>query len=433
MGTAAGAAASLPAADPREEPVDERFKHLGASLTGRSLAETARLRLRLFDPELGSPLLVLRDAALEHNLREMARYCDGHGVSLAPHGKTTMSPQLAARQIALGSWGVTAANVAQARVFHRFGMPRVLIANEVVDRAGITWLAGHAGKDACRLLCYVDSVEGAELLETGLGGTGARLDVLLEVGSTGGRTGCRDESQALEVARQVAGSPALRLAGTSGFEGLLAPDREPASLATVRAFLHHLRRVTEVVAAAGHFGGLDEVLVSAGGSVFFPEVAGELGRDWELGRPVRLVLRSGCYATHDSGIYERSSPFGTGAIPGSEPLRPALELWAQVLSRPEAGLALLNFGKRDAPFSNGMPAPFAVRARSGGTAAAGGAEVVALDDQHAYLRLPAGSRLAVGDWVGMGISHPCLACDRWSVLPVLDAEDRAVDWYRLYF
>ena len=54
-------------------------------------------------------------SALEHNVSLMAAYCDEHGVSIAPHGKTTMAPQLWWRQLEAGAWGISAATAAQAR------------------------------------------------------------------------------------------------------------------------------------------------------------------------------------------------------------------------------------------------------------------------------------------------------------------------------
>ncbi len=59
--------------------------------------------------------------------------------------------------------------------------------------------------------------------------------------------------------------------------------------------------------------------------------------------------------------------------------------------------------------------------------------VSALDDQHAYLRLPEDSPLAPGDLVCMGISHPCTTFDKWRVIPVLDDDDRVIDAIHTFF
>ena len=84
--------------------------------------------------------------------------------------------------------------------------------------------------------------------------------------------------------------------------------------------------------AAGLFG--DDVLLSAGGSAFFDLVA--LGfQSVKLSRPVRRVLRSGCYLTYDEFGYakeqlrmlrERRVELPEGS------LQPALEVWSYVQS-----------------------------------------------------------------------------------------------------
>ncbi|MGH3728308.1 MAG: alanine racemase [Micromonosporaceae bacterium] len=431
------------AADPAGQTVGDHLRQLGATLSGHSLAEAARQRRPLFGGDFGSPLLAARDSALEHNMRQMDDYCAQRGVTLIPHGKTAMAPQLVERQLRRGAWGVAAASVSQARVFHRHGIPRILIANQIVDAAGIAWLARHIADPERRLICYVDSLAGVRLLADGLRHAAGRLDVLVEVATPGGRAGCRDVAQAVEVAAAAAAEDRLRLVGVTGFEGILVRDRTPDSVGTVRAMLRHVRAAAVAIAEARHFAGLPEILVTAGGSIFFPEAVEELAGGWNLEAPVRFALRCSCYATHDSGLYTELSPFGTPVLPGTAPQRPALELWAQVLSRPEPELAILNFGKRDAPFSEGFPSPFRIRAAglggagtetaAGGELDAAGTEIVDLNDQHAYLRLPASHGLAVGDWIGMGISHPCLALDRWSVLPIVDDADTVVDLYRMFF
>src|SRR5204863_6442617 len=142
-------------------------------------------------------------------------------------------------------------------------------------------------------------------------------------------------------------------------------------------------------------------VLTAGGSVFFDRVVERLS-SLELGRHVRLVLRSGCYVTHDSGTYDLVSPFGSGS--GDLRLQPALEAWGAVLSRPEPELAIVGFGKRDVSHDVDLPRPELVNGRDG-LRAVSGVTVTALNDQHAYVRLPPNEPLAVGDLLGCGIAH----------------------------
>jgi D-serine deaminase-like pyridoxal phosphate-dependent protein len=56
---------------------------------------------------------------------------------------------------------MTAATVGQAQVMARYGVRRILIANEVLDRRAIRWL----GETDADLYCLVDSVAGVEALD----------------------------------------------------------------------------------------------------------------------------------------------------------------------------------------------------------------------------------------------------------------------------
>jgi len=400
--------------DLADEPLDWRYKGLPARWAGQTAAQICAEAPDLFaDGPLG-PVCVLRAEALTHNLDTMARWCTHHGVWLAPHGKTHMSPQLAARQLAAGACAITVATISQARTYRAFGVSDLILANELVERAGLRWLASELGSDPdFGMVCWVDSVRGVEIMTDALeqAGAGRPLDVCVEVGVDGGRTGCRTVALADAVARAVVASPHLRLVGVSGYEGALGHDVSPAGRDAVRAYLSTMRAALQRL--AGCFES-DDILVSAGGSTHFDLVA-EMLTEWPTGLPVRTVLRSGCYLTHDDGLYQRTSPL---------PFRPALSVWAQVCSAPEPGLALLTMGRRDVAFDQDLPMP---RGLPGST-------VVKLNDQHAFVRSdPAGDRIEVGDWIEFGVSHPCTVFDKWQVIPVLDTRNRVVDLIRTFF
>jgi D-serine deaminase-like pyridoxal phosphate-dependent protein len=381
--------------------------------------------------DLRPPFAVLRRSALEHNVSLMAAYCDEHGVSIAPHGKTTMAPQLWWRQLEAGAWGLSAATAAQAAVMRAAGVPRILIANPLTDPAAIGWAADDLRDEANELACYVDSERGVELLEGFLREEASPrpLPVLVELGHAGGRTGCRGTEEAVALARRVASSPNLSLAGLAGYEGTVAHDREPASLEQVRRYLGDLRTLG---ARLGEEGLLSPTaVVSAGGSVFFDLVVEELdtlGSD--VGTP--LVLRSGAYVVHDAGMYERSSPFADRPPEGR--FRSAFEVWGAVLSAPEDGLAIVGLGRRDVSFDQGLPRVVAARRGDGSVDDLDGTvEATALDDQHLYCRVREGADLRVGDLVACSISHPCSMFDRWRLIPVVDDDDAVAEVVATFF
>ena len=437
-----------------DEVLPDRMRSALADLTERPVAVTERgfgrvaaaepvsagwlerSRPPLFAGDFVLPLMVLRESALHGNITAMAEYCDRTGVLLAPHGKTTMAPQLFARQLRAGAWGICAATVQQVQVFRAFGIPRILIANEVTDTAGIQWLAAElAADDGFDCYCFVDSVPGATLLDEtlrpGLDGTGRRLQVLVELGFPGGRAGCRTVEEATVVAKAAVAAPTLRLAGVAGYEGAIGHDGSEATLTAIAEFCRDLRRLGTLLPA---LTGSTDYLLSAGGSAFFDIVVRELTAPGGDGRP-QVLLRSGAYVSHDHGFYQRLSPGSGNGRPGPA-LRPAFELWAPVLSRPEPGLAIVLAGRHDVAFDQDMPVP--LRTWPAGQPAAddrgaAGMQVSTLDDQHAYVRVPAESALAPGDLLCFGISHPCTTFDKWRVIPVVDDGYRVIDAIHTFF
>lgn len=140
-----------------EERVDHRFKALPPDAEGRTVGQLAAERRNLFRDGFTTPVLALSAESVAHNLTLMETYAERHGLAFAPHGKTCMAPQLFARQLAHGAWGITAAVPHQARVYRRYGIDRIFLANELVDAAALRWLAGELAADpGFRFQCYVD-------------------------------------------------------------------------------------------------------------------------------------------------------------------------------------------------------------------------------------------------------------------------------------
>ncbi len=433
----------------RNRPIavtDKGFGRLAAvgPVTAASLAAE---RPPLFGGGFDMPVLVLHETALRHNIGSLAAYCAAAGVLHAPHGKTTMAPQLIARQFAAGAWAVSAATISQAQVYRAFGVPRVLIASQITERGAAEWLGRELAADpAFECYAYADSLAGVALLDEALRAArpGRPLKVLVELGYPGGRTGCRSIAGALAVAGAVESAGALELAGAAGYEGGIHRDEPQATLAAVAAFCADLRTLSGLLPGPPR-GGAFRPVVSAGGSSFFDVVCRELAG----GGPdaPQVVLRSGAYITHDHGHYAATGPgcragaAGPPSLPVPE-FVPALELWAAVLSVPEPGLAILNAGRRDISCDQGMPPPLRVRPGEPGTGGyrpAAGLRVIKLDDQHAYLRIPRDpgdpepGGLAPGDLVSLGITHPCTTFDQWRVIPVVDDHDDVVDAVHTFF
>ncbi|GGV26683.1 amino acid deaminase [Streptomyces griseoflavus] len=410
------------------ERVDHRFKGLPPDAEGLTVGELAAQRRNLFTDGFTTPVLALSAERLEHNLRLMETYAARHGLAFAPHGKTSMAPQLFHRQIAHGAWGITLAVPHQVRVARAYGIQRVFLANELVDAAALRWIAAELDADpAFRFLCYVDSVRGVELMDSALAGVSRPVDVVVELAAgEGARTGARTEAECAAVADAVAGARSLRLAGVAGYEGEV-PRADPER---VRAWLRRLVSLAVDFDEAGRFTGLDEIVVSAGGSAWFDAVADVFAGIPDLSAPVLKLLRSGAYVSHDDGHYRELTPFNR--VPEEGALEPAFRLWTQVVSRPSPEQAFTNAGKRDAAYDLDLPFAQVVR-RDGAERPADGISVTGLSDQHAWLRTTGEAGLEVGDWVGLGLSHPCTSFDKWVLIPVAEADGTVVDYIRTFF
>lgn len=389
--------------------LDWQLKAVPPSAYGQTVEEWLESKPRV--EQLDTPVAVLQEEALEHNITAMADWCREVGMQHMPHGKTTMAPQLWQRQLDAGAVGITVANAPQLRVARAFDVPKVLLANELVTPSVLSWVSewNAAGGD---VTCFVDSVAGVERMVHALGDA-SPMDVCIEIGAYAARGGVRRIQDAEQIAQAVTAAASLRLVGVGGYEGSIAHDDRPESLERVDTFLAELAQV-----AARLDFEVDSPMVTAGGSEYFDQVENHLA---PLARDgARVVLRAGSYVTHDDGMYAKMTPAARDR--GGPEFVSALHLRGTVLSMPEPGLALVDIGRRDVSFDSGMPVAVDLP----------DVNVADLNDQHAHLR-GAVENLSIGDIVRLGISHPCTTFDKWTLIPVVDAEGIVTDAVRTYF
>jgi D-serine dehydratase len=406
-------------------------------LDGVTLAEVPKRGLNLLQHAFPAPVAVLRQSAIRANIDLMRRYTQSAGVELAPHGKTTMAPQLFEMQLAAGAWGITCATAAHLRLYRRFGVPRIVMANQLLDADSVQFVARQLQEDpGFEFYGIVDSIAGVRGYFNVLSKLprSRPVNLLLEVGAMGGRTGLRTVDEATAVAREIGGmAGCLRLAGIEAFEGIFGGTPREAEL-QVASFME---RVGEIARRCDFSTELDEIVLTAGGSAFFDQVVKAL-KGIQLSRPTRVVLRSGCYITHDHGFYAaaldrlRQRSAGSDSVFVGQGFEPALELWTTVQSLPEPGLAIVALGKRDVSFDMGLPVPLKHLAGGSPTSIRGKAEIIRLNDHHGYLKFDA-LNLAVGDRIAVGISHPCTTFDRWEYLYVVDDQYNVVSVVRTFF
>lgn len=401
-----------------------------------------KLGWNLLREDLSLPSAVLYEDNLLHNLRWMQQFVTEYGVKLAPHGKTTMAPKLFEMQLGAGAWGITLATAHQTLVAYRHGVRRVLMANQLIGKENMAIISRLLEDSAFEFYCLVDSVAQIEQLGAFYSKRGQRLNVLIELGVTGGRTGIRDhgirdvgihEHDQLNsvLAALMRWNQSLALSGIEIYEGVL--DDEPS----IRAFLQRAVTVTQRLFAENRFQRAP-ILLSGAGSAWYDVVA-DVFSSAEFGDSVEIILRPGCYLTHDIGVYREAQAKIQQRNPIAHRMRsgllPALQVWTYVQSIPEARRAIITLGKRDAAFDAGLPTPalhFRPETAAPGTAPAHWS-LTKMMDQHAYMQIEAEDDLRVGDMIGFDISHPCLTFDKWRTLPILNAQYDVVDVIQTFF
>lgn len=408
---------------------DTYFKSFPVRASAVLLDDIAERQWNILHNDLAFPLAVIKRSSLLHNLHWMQAYAKRKNLHLAPHGKTTMSPELFAMQLAAGAWGLTFATVSQLIVGVDAGARRAIIANQVLSPADLTSLqALLMAHPSLRVWFLVDSLAQLRLIEQWANKQSnfQGFDVLLEMGIAGKRTGCRSFEEAMSLANALAQSTAVRLGGVECYEGHAANGESAHDVKSVGDLI---RRVLDVVRACDEQAlfATGDILLTAGGSAVFDLVL-PLLQAQGLSQSVRGVLRSGCYLTHDHDNYHRYLLNVEKREGLKNSLLPALEVWAMVQSVPEPGLALLSCGKRDISYDLAMPkvqlhAPLGIDNLRDAILAPVHWRITALNDQHAYLHFDAAlGSPEVGDRVALGISHPCTTFDKWRWMALIDDE-----------
>ncbi len=418
-------AASL--AELERVPLDTRSKGIPSTSSPIRVDDVVRHRWNLLAGDLPSPVAIIKKSALDANADWMRKLLAKFDLQLAPHAKTTMSPHLFSHQAHHGCWGLTVATAQQAEVAAYFGCRRLIMANELTGDTQIVSIIRLLQKyRELEFYFFVDSEAGVAALaaHTELKPVLKRFKLLLDVGFSGGRTGCRSVEDAVALIGAI-GQNEFSLSGIGGYEGLIAAASGLEDPAGVDRYFDMFEKITRVADDAKAFAQ-DDILLTAGGSSYY-DVVGRRLQQIKLSRPAQKVLRSGCYVTHDCGTYERHqhemferSP-GLGKDLGA--LEASLFVCGLIQSRPEPNLALITMGKRDVGID--VDLPVAVWSYRKGrdaepVAAPKHWNVFRLNDQHTYLRIAENDDLEVGDLICFGVSHPCTTFDRWRLTHLVD-------------
>ncbi len=394
------------------------FKGFPLDSYGVSIKDFILSKPNIFKSGFQFPLMVLKRDALVNNINLMSRYCSSVGAELAPHVKTTMSPQIAQLQLDAGAYAITIANFWQAEVFRNFGFKKLIIANEVLDPSAISRISKINSSNDAEIIFYVDSLDGLEIIKKYTPEKGLQ-NLFIEIGTDSGRGGVRDLNLVNEIAELISSDPRLQLRGVTGFEGAVPnASRTSRGEDDVRNFC---RKIVSAAEVSYQFRSKNKFIISAGGSAYFEIVAEELNK---FDKERILLLRSGGYVTHDSKYYEEIYPFRLS----DDKFIPAIEVWAQVISNPEPGFGVLNLGKRDIGCDLHNPIPSYIYSEN---VEIFSGEIEKLNDQHAFMKSSQFFKNA--NLIGLGISHPCTTFDKWRLIPLVNDNYDVVDCIHTFF
>jgi D-serine dehydratase len=345
-------------------------------------------------------------------------FCNSVDAQLAPHVKTTMSPQLAQMQVAAGATALTVANFWQGRIFLKHGFKNLIIANEVLDPTAIAEIAKINKQKQAEIIFYVDSILALEIIQKHTPSEGEQ-NLFIEIGTENGRGGVRELSLVEQLAQRIRTDKRLNLIGVTGFEGAV-PDAARGRRGE-KKISKFCQKIVAAAELAYPYKSDQQFVISAGGSAYFDIVARELNK---FEKPRRLLLRSGGYITHDHKYYEEIYPFALS----DRSFKPAIEVWAQVISKPEKDFGVLNLGKRD--IGNDLHNPIPIKSYDGQVKSFS-AVIEKLNDQHGYLR--GKQEFSLAQLIGLGISHPCTTFDKWGLIPLVNDDYDLIDCLQTFF
>ena len=172
----------------------------------------------LYKEDLPTPSMVVDLDIFEKNLHTMADHCRKTGINLRGHVKVHKSPDIAKRQIALGSIGVTCATIAECELMAQSGIKGVLLTRQPASKNNIVRAIALAKREPT-FATVVDDAQMAEWLQDAAAERGVKLRTAVDIYAGLTRHGSEAGEPALEIAKKVNSSKNLSLIGFMGYSG----------------------------------------------------------------------------------------------------------------------------------------------------------------------------------------------------------------------
>jgi D-serine deaminase-like pyridoxal phosphate-dependent protein len=167
--------------------------------------------------DLDTPAVAVDLDILETNLREMAAYCAGHGLSLRPHTKTHKIPEIARMQVRSGARGITVAKLGEAELMVREGLEDILIAYPLVGASKLQRLVELSRR--AHVIVAMDSVEVAEGISRAARAAGTRIALLAEMDAGQRRCGVQTPAELVALAQAMTRLPNVDFLGFMFYPG----------------------------------------------------------------------------------------------------------------------------------------------------------------------------------------------------------------------
>ncbi|RZN31738.1 D-TA family PLP-dependent enzyme [Bradyrhizobium sp. Leo121] len=161
--------------------------------------------------DYGTPCAVIDMDRVERNIARIQAACDAAGVAHRPHIKTHKNPMLAQMQIAAGAKGITCQKLGEAEIMAEAGISDILISYNLLGDEKMARLGALQGK-ANVTVAADNSVVVADLPKAAAA-SGRTLSVVVECDTGRKRAGVETPTEAVALAREIAGSQGLQFAG----------------------------------------------------------------------------------------------------------------------------------------------------------------------------------------------------------------------------
>lgn len=262
--------------------------------------------------DIETPAVLIDLDVVESNIARAQAIFDQLGKGFRPHIKTHKIPYLARLQMKAGAIGIACQKISEAEVFAAEGFEDILLCFNLLSPAKIA--RARVLAESGQLSTVADNAQTVIALAQGMSGSTTQLRVLVECDTGMGRCGVQSPTEALELARLIAGSAGLV------FGGLMTYPK-PNDETQVEAFLSTARDL--ILADLGTCP-----VISSGGTPSMAQSALA---------PSITEYRAGTYIYNDHSLVERGACQTTDC---------ALTVLTTVVSRPTPDRAVLDAGSK---------------------------------------------------------------------------------------